>query len=260
MFRSFAYPVLTGMITLLFVSSVFAQGDKKIFGVLELGVPVAFKECNLILEEFQYLGDQQGGLLGKLTSKKRYRYAYDKNPPTDAPCYRRINLDKVVFNKKSEIIPLPLPRPSAWVSFVFPDDAHPALAAKNEVIGFFLDDGRLDGAMFKFDKNDSDTVLASLKKKYGNKPKITPMKWQNSTGAVVDYYIAEWHFPTFKVEMESAGVKFWVDLLTDYNAITASAFREINSPFSSPHGRVVVSQKSEEDIKGITEDKKKIPL
>lgn len=215
---------------------------------MELLVPLSLNECQLALEEFQYLGDQQGGLLGKLTSRKRSRYVYSKTLPVDAPCFKRPNVEKLVFNKKSEIIPLPLPRPTGWLSVVFPENAQPKLAAKDQVIVGTLTDGRVDIAMFKFEKSTADTVLSSLKTKYGKNPKITPMKWQNSTGAVVEYYLARWDFPTFYVEMQSAGLNFWIDMLTDYDAITLPVWSQSNNPFSSPYGVVKITNKSREEI------------
>ncbi len=236
----------------------YAQ-DKKIFGILELNVPTTLSECHLELKDFQYLGDQQGGLLGKLTSRKRWVYEYDKAAPVSAPCYERPYFKDVVYNKKSEIPPLPLARPSRWVLIKFPENAAPAMVAENTVLSFFLDDGRVDGAFFRFNKNEADSVFANLKKKYGQRPKITPMKWQNSTGAVVEYYIAEWDLPTFKVTMESAGVSFWIDILKT-NFITASVYMDSNSPFSSPYGLVKIANKSKADIEGKAPEKNKIPL
>lgn len=232
-----------------FQLSVYAQQDLSIFG-MKLGGQFTVPECNLVLKEGEYM-NSMGGLLGKLTKKKYWEYRYEG--AITQQCFKRPQLEKIRFDKKDQILPLPLPKPTAWVTVVSPANAKPALAADGEFYAFVLTDGSLDGINFKINKNESDEVFSALKQKYGNGAKITPMKWQNSTGAVYEYYIANWTLPKITIKFQSAGIFFDPDYLTDMFARRAAS--ETDNAFASPYGMVQISQRAKE-----TPQPNKIPL
>lgn len=227
-----------------------AQQDLSVFG-MKLGGAFTVPECNLVLKEDQYM-NTTGGLLGKLTKKKYWEYRYEG--AVTQQCFKRPELEKMRFDKKDQIPPLPLPLPRAFVTVVSPENAKPALTADGEFYAYVLNDGRLDGVIFKINKNESDEVFAALKQKYGNGAKVTPMRWQNSNGAVYDYYIANWTLPQITVKFQSAGIFFRPDYLTD--PITMMASRETDNAFASPYGMVQIGQRGKET----TPPPAKIPL
>lgn len=231
-------------------SAANAQQDLSVFG-MKLGGAFTVPECNLVLKEGEYL-NQYGGLLGKLTKKKYWEYRYEG--AITQQCFKRPQLEKIRFDKKEQILPLPLPKPTAFVTVVSPENAKPALTADGEFYAYVLTDGNLDGVIFKINKNEGEEVFAALKQKYGGGAKITPMKWQNSTGAVYEYYIADWTLPKITIKFQSAGIFFRPDYLTD--PITMMASRETDNAFASPYGMVQIGQRG----KDATPPPAKIPL
>lgn len=156
---------------------------------MKLGGQFTVPECNLVLNEGTYL-NEYGGLIGRLTKKKYWQYKYDTSAVTSS-CFKRAGLEKIEFKKKGEIPTLPLPQPKGFVTIISPEKAKPALTADGEFYAYVLSNGILDGVIFKINKNEGNDIFETLKKKYGNNVKVTPMKWKNSTGAVYEYYIAD---------------------------------------------------------------------
>lgn len=230
--------LIFAVIFFAFQMSANAQ-DLSVFG-MKLGGAFTIPECNLVLKEAQYL-NEYGGLMGKLTKKKYWQYKYDPN--ITSQCFKRPDLEKIEFKKKEEIPALPLPKPQAFVTVVSPENAKPALTADGDFYAYILSDGNLDGVIFKINKNESNAVFETLKQKYGNNVKVTPMKWQNSTGAVYDYYIADWSMPKLTIKFQSAGIFFRID---SFDPITRMVAAESDNAFASPYGMVSIGQKGQE--------------
>lgn len=140
-----------------------------------------------------------------------------------------------------------LPPPSEFVTVVSPAGSSPTLAAEGLFDVWVLGDGRIDGVLINFEKDSANDVFETLKGKYGNKVKVTPMQWKNDTGATYDYYKAEWDFPSLIIKFQSAG-RFY---LKDKRFAGMK-----DSPFSSPYGQVSISQKTA----NVGPATKKIPL
>lgn len=222
-----------------FQLSINAQRDLSVFG-MKFGEQFTVPECTAVLNEGTYMNN--GGLLGRLNKKKYWEYRYETSAITKQ-CFKRLDLEEIKFDKKDNVPPLPLPAPKGFVKVVSPAGAKPALTADGEFYAFVLTNRTLDGVNFKTDKNQADEVLAALQKKYGKETKLTPMRWQNSAGAVYDYYIAEWKLPKLLIKFQSAGIFFTPGRRT---VIDAMVSRETDNAFASPYGMVQIGQRAQE--------------
>ncbi len=213
------------------VSTIANGQDMSVFGI-KLGAPFTLKECGLVAREVST--STAGGILfGGIRSKKSWKYEYVNAAPIAEACFQRYGLDNFSYKKKDDMGQLP--PPSEFVTVVSPAGSSPALAAKGRFDAWVLSDGRIDGVLITFEKDNANEVFETLKAKYGNKVKVTPMQWKNSTGTTYDYYKAEWDFPLLIIRFQSAGQLYNHD---------KSFAATLESPFSSLYGQVSIGQKA----------------
>ena len=225
----FLFLVIT-VAVLVFQVGVSAQ-DMTVFG-MKLGDQFTLKECDRFAQEVSYA--TSGGIIfGGVRSKKSWIYKYVDVAPEGEPCFRRYGLDNFSWKKKDAMGQLP--PPTEFVTVVSPAGTSPTLAAKGLFDVWVLSDGRIDGVLISFEKENANDVFETLKGKYGNKVKVTPMQWKNSTGATYDYYKAVWDFPSLIVRFQSAG-----QLYTNDKSFSAT----LDDPFRSIYGQVSIGQKA----------------
>lgn len=233
------------------ILSTFGQNNK-LFG-LELGAEFTVPECSLSLKENK-------ALLGR----KYWTLEYATSAPGDTTCYKRVLPKNEMLTKKSALPTLPLPRVTeGFVAIQVADNLRPEFIANGEdgVIGNLFE-GKLNGILFSFHKSSADDVRDALVARFGKKYTTTPMKAQNSYGAVLDYYVATWEFPLkvpYSARMQSAGMQFSLNLVTpdknmDNNPFAPSKVDGLD-PMLSPYGQVTVLPKGPDK-----KDSKKIGL
>jgi hypothetical protein len=222
--------LLIAVVVVGFQSSVSAQ-DMTVFG-MKLADQFTLKECDRVAKEVSY--STSGGIIfGGVRTKRPWIYEYVNAAPVGNPCFRRYGLDNFSWKKKADMGQLPPPR--EFVTVVSPAGTSPTLAAKGLFDVWVMSDGRIDGVLISFEKENANDVFETLKGKYGDKVKVTPMQWKNSEGATYDYYKAEWDSPTLIIRFQSAG-----QLYTNDKSFSAT----LDSPFRSLYGQVSIGLKA----------------
>jgi hypothetical protein len=191
---------------LVFLSSTAALSQNLIATTvfdLALGEPFNIQECKYEVVEHEMgvegipVAKRNRGLFGKPNHiSKMYRYTEEK--PSRGKCFKRVGPFYTSSPLPGVELPPASPPNNQKVKLVYAEGLRPDIA-DSEDIWIGIQDSKLTGIRFYFNKKNERNVFRALSKKYGQPALSEKFTLQTPMGTLRDYYRAQWTSPKLQV-------------------------------------------------------------